>query len=125
MDHLERRGARHDAVVLVRVTLRLGEALPTAGGATDEVGSLRGTSIEATNQLLGAHCCLMLRAVALIEHELRVTEGPTAGVGRGGRVPHIRAGRGVVATQPGREGGIDDRAVVPTIPRALEFPVPL
>src|SRR5580765_8850109 len=73
-----RERAGDDAVVVVRVSLGLHERHASAGRTAFEVGVLRSAIVEGLDDLPGLERHLVRRAVAEVDHLLRMTDRPRA-----------------------------------------------
>src|SRR5215472_1245608 len=75
---IDGRCATQDAVVVVRVALRLHEALPTASGTTREIAEARRRAIQRLGHGLADPCHLVYCAVAEVRQQLRMSDRPTS-----------------------------------------------
>src|SRR5207245_3400963 len=69
-----RRCTRDDAVEVVRVPLRFGKTLASAGGTPVPVRALRRATVIAIDDRLGRDRHLVLRSIREIDELLRMTE---------------------------------------------------
>src|SRR5208283_3658675 len=118
-----RGGARHDAVVVFRVPLRLHKRLATAVRASKEVRSLRFATVKTFGNRLRRGCHLVNASVAEVDNLLRMPECP-CGVNRSARMPGVRAGRNIAATHCHTHLMVINEPRKTAIASSVQLPVP-
>jgi len=121
------RGAGQDAIVIARISLRLGQGLSAASRATVPIRVLGSTSVIRTNYRFRSDCHFVNRAIAEIDYFFRVA-GDEIGIVAG--MSGICTGAGVAGSEccchcrvadGARPCAIADR-LQPSIPSGLGQP---
>ena len=122
MSDVVRRRAGDDAIVIVRVALRLREALLAASGAAVPIGEFRGRAVKRLDDQLRIRSHFMHGAIRPIDEFFGMTHGPAFVIP--GRVAGIGAGSGIAPLQGRFKRSVTNLADEAAIADGFELSVP-
>ena len=113
--------ADDDAVVVLRIALRLSQPLASAERTAVEIGLLGRAAVELRDQPLGRHGHRVHGTFPVVDHFVRMTGGERAA---GTHVARISTRRHVAGGQRTGHGGIDDDAAEGPAANRLKATIP-
>ena len=120
-----RRGSAYNAIVVIRVALRLHQRLLAPGGTTDEVSSRGIALVVGAHDLFCHERHLVGGSVSPVNPALRaIEEDGGGGAGRGSHA-HVGVGNRIAAPQTFRHGAVADLAGKAAIAGTLQALVPV